>query len=146
MSYTLQIKNGDYVRSLSTGLYKKVTGKAKTEQDCKMTLSTDVRDIGGIGCGLDSAVGLDQNNPSAATLNVPVMLDFQLLVRNGLERLRRAQRTYQFSQRTAEELIYDFSPVQFWPDLADGRIIRWKLEIITVSGAANFPVSGSLRS
>jgi len=68
-----------------------------------------------------------------------------MLVRGGIEKLRRFQRKYLFSQRTAKELVYDFSPVEFWPDLSDLRIIRWKVDITTVDRSSNFSINGRIK-
>ena len=143
MMYTFKVVDGDVTRNPATGLYTTITDKAKVEQDVKMCLSTDIRRIIKIGCGLDEAIGRDAKDPTSSVSFNPVMLEFQILVQNGLERLRRAQRSFHFSQRSAKELIYAVSPVQSWPDLQDVRIIRWKVDIETVDGT--FPVSGRLR-
>jgi len=146
MSWTHKIVDGDLVRNRATGRYTQVTGQPKVEQDVVNTMSTNVRKSNGLGAGLDAAVGEDQKDPVSAYSFVPLLFDFQTLVSSGMERLRRAQRAKQFSQRTAAELIYDFSPVQLWPDLADTRNIRWKLNVNTVDGRASFAKSGTFRS
>ena len=134
MTWTFEIKNGDMVRDPTTGSYKQLEKEAKAEQDIKMTLSTDIRDIIITGTGLDQAVGMDTSNPVDAMSAQPVLFDFQMLVHNGLERLRRTQRRYLFSRRTPYELINDFTPVQLWPDRGDYRIIKWNVDVFTVAG------------
>ena len=143
MTYTYEISNGDLVRNQATGVYNRIQRKDKVWQDVEMTLSTDVRTGSRIGCGLDAAVGKDQFSASASYSPTPVMFEFQTLIASGLERLRRAQRQYQFSQRTADELIYDFSPVQMWQDLSDMRTIRWKVNVNTVDSRGSFSMNGS---
>jgi len=146
MAWTHKIENGDLVRNRATGQYARLEGKAKVEQDVVNTMSTNVRRSTGLGAGLDEAVGEDQKDPVSAYSFVPLLFDFQTLVSSGMERLRRAQRAKQFSQRTATELIYDFSPVQLWPDLEDTRNVRWKINVNTVDGRASFTKSGTFRS
>jgi len=144
MSKTLKIVNGDCVRSNSLDSYVMIEEKQKIEQDIKNILSTDIRK-NGLGSGLNDAVGKDSKNTSNAYSFTPVMFDFQMLVRGGIEKLRRFQRKYLFSQRTAKELVYDFSPVEFWPDLSDLRIIRWKVDITTVDRSSNFSINGRIK-
>ncbi len=146
MSKTLKVTEGDVVRNVSTGQYTMIEEKAKIEQDVKMNLSTNIRRIINIGCSLDEAVGEDQNEPASAFSFAPVMFDFQMLVRGGMERLRRAQRTYLFSQRTATELIYEFTPVDFRQDIDDPRVVRWKMEVKTVNGIGNFALTGKFKN
>jgi hypothetical protein len=141
-----KIADGDVVRNRATGQYTQVTRKDKVEQDVVNTLSTNVRSSNGLGSGLDAAVGDDQKDPISSYSFVPLLFDFQTLVSSGMERLRRAQRTKQFSQRTSDELIYEISPVQLWPDLQDTRNVRWKLDVTTVDGRASFEKSGTFRS
>ena len=144
MTRTLKIVNGDVVRSNSLDSYVMIDEKQKLEQDVKNALSTDIRK-NGFGSGLNEAIGKDIKNTSNAYSFTPVMFDFQMLVRGGLEKLRRFQRKHLFSQRTAKELIHDFSPVEFWPDLKDIRIIRWKVKITSLDRASNFSVSGKIK-
>jgi len=146
MTWTHKIVDGDVARNRATGRYVQVTRKAKVEQDVVCTLSTNVRVSNGQGCGVDAAVGEDQKDPISAYSFIPLLFDFQTLISGGMERLRRAQRSKQFSQRTADELIYEFSPVQLWPDLQDTRNIRWKINVNTVDGRASFAKSGKFRS
>jgi len=144
MSKTLKITNGDCVRSNSLDSYVMIDEKRKIEQDIKNVLSTDIRK-NGLGSSLNSSIGKDSKNASNAYSFTPVMFDFQMLVRGGIEKLRRFQRKHLFSQRTAKELIHDFSPVEFWPDLKDTRIIRWKVSITTVDRSSNFSVNGRIK-
>lgn len=144
MSKTLKIVNGDCVRSNSLDPYVMIEDKQKLEQNIKNVLSTNIRK-NGLGSGLNDAIGKDSKNTTSAYSFTPVMFDFQMLVRGSLEKLRRFQRKYLFSQRTAKELIHDFSPVEFWPDLGDIRIIRWKINITTVDRSSNFSINGRIK-
>ena len=144
MSWTFSIENGDLVRNPATGRYDELSDKYKLDQDVRMVLSTDTRDSTGVGCGLDDVIGKDVADPVSAYLSAPIMFHFQMLVRNGLERLRRAQRTSQYSQRTAAELIYDFSPVSITLDKKDPRNVLWTVYIYTVDSQSSFALSGTV--
>lgn len=146
MTTTFKIYGGDVVRNTASGLYSTLSNKDKLNQDVRTMLATNIRTVSDQGCGLDMAVGKDQKNPVSSHVSTPVMFEFQLLVRSGLERLRRAQRRYMFSQRTTSELIYDFSPVQVWLDQHDPRTVRWKVDIKTIDGRSSFSVGGKFRS
>ena len=142
MTYGLKIENGDIVRTAYNSGYLYVTDSDKVKQDAAMILTSDTRTSTGLGCQLTEMVGSDSNNMYSTYSNAPVMFTFQARVRTGLERLKQAQRRFQFSQRTAQELIHEIAPVRIWPDRGDPRNFHWTVDILTVDGRANFTMNG----
>lgn len=145
MSQTWKIVNGDIVRYYTNTGYVFVEDTDKIKQDVQMVLTTDERSTTGLGCGLDGAIGDTVENPSSVYMQAPVAFEFQNRVRVGMNRLRSAQRTYQFSQRTPKELLYDAGSVQIWPDFEDPRNFRWRLDVSTVDSRSSFQVNGSTK-
>lgn len=145
MSKTWKIVNGDIVRYYTNIGYTFIENTDKIKQDVQMVLTTDERTTTGLGCGLDGAIGSDLENPSSVYMQAPVAFEFQNRVRVGMNRLRSAQRAYQFSQRGPKELLYDAGSVQIWPDFNDPRDFRWRLDVTTVDSRAAFQVNGSTK-
>lgn len=145
MTKTWKITNGDIVRLPGNTGYYTVEGREKCRQDVQNSLSTDSRDSTNLGCGLDECIGVDADNPASAFSSAPAAFEFQTRVRAGLNRLKATQKQFQFSERTAQELIYDVGPVQIWPIAEDTRNFRWRVDIMTIDGRANFTVNGSTR-
>jgi hypothetical protein len=145
MSTTWKIVDGDLVRDVSNSAYVNVTDSDKCKQDVQMNLSTDIRNSTGIGCGLDSCIGLDAESPASAFSFAPIAFDFQMKVQTGMNRLIAAQRKYQYGRRTAKELIDSIDAVQIWPIRDDPRNFKWRLGILTVDGRESFSVGGSSR-
>ena len=129
---------------MNTG-YVYVEDLDKLKQDIPMILTTDERASTGLGCSLDEVVGDDRENPSSVYFQAPVAFEFQNRVAIGMNRLRSAQRQYQFSQRTPRELLQDSGAVQIWPDNSDPRNFRWRLDVTTVDSRVSFSVNGSTK-
>jgi len=142
MTSTFLMKNGDFVKNTFNTGYVMVEGRNKVMQDCRMVLSTDIRESTGIGCSLDELIGEDSENPAAPYAMSPIMFKFQMRVNGGLNALRAAQRRYLFSQRGSEELINRISPVEIWPDSEDPRNFRWRVFVTTIEGKSSFYVNG----
>jgi hypothetical protein len=143
MLYTSQIANGDEVRSVTNSGYDLVSGKDKIRQDIHMILTTDIRRTTGLGAQLNDMVGKDTENPALAYTNTPFMFELQMRVKTSMDRLKAAQRRYQFSYRVPAELIHDFSQVQIWPLADDPRNYRWQLDIQTLDGRSS-SIRGSM--
>lgn len=144
MLYTSQIVNGDEVRSVTNSGYELVSGKDKVRQDVGMIFSTNIRTTTGLGSQLEDAIGSDADNPAEAYSITPFMFELQMRVRTSLERLKAAQRRYQFSYRVPAELINDFSQLLVTALQGDPRNYRWQIGIQTVDGKT-IPIKGSLR-
>lgn len=143
MSYGFKIVDGDIVRNHSNTGYARVTGIDKLKQNCKMTITTDIR-ADGVGCGLDKIIGKHVDGEPELAYGTPMMFLFQGRVRDGLSRLRYAQKNYLFSRRTPDEMLSDFSPVQVWA-LEDPRNFRWQVEFFTWGNKNNFALGGTTR-
>ncbi len=135
MLYTSEIVNGDEVRSVTNSGYSLVSGKDKVRQDVSMIFQTDIRTTTGLGSQLDDAIGSDTENPAEAYSNTPFMFELQMRVRTSLERLKAAQRRYQYSYRVPAELIQDFSQVYVTPLQGDPRNYRWQVGVQTIDGS-----------
>lgn len=144
MSKGLKFSNGDIVRNFTNTGYETVEDNEKVKQDVKMALSTDARQSTGIGAGLDSAIGIDTENPAGAYLQFPVAVTFQRKVREGLNNLKKAQRMYLFRQRSDTELIDSFSTVQVIPHFDTPTDYDWRVEIYTVDYVKSFPITGAV--
>lgn len=145
MSRTLKVTDGDVVRLFTNQDYEYVSDNEKVKQDVGMILTTGIRATTGLGCGLDDLIGDDTLEPVAAYAEFPVIFDFQQRVRIGLSRFRAAQRSYQFEQRTPQELIFDFSPVEIWRQAEDQRNYKWKVDVLTEDGKTSFSINGGAR-
>lgn len=145
MSRTLKFKDGDVVRLYTNQDYEYVSGSAKVKQDVGLILTSGIRASTGLGCGLDDLIGDDTLEPVAAYSEFPVIFDFQQRVRVGLSRLRSAQRSYQFEQKTPKELIFDFSSAEIWRQAEDPRNYKWKVDVITEDGKSSFSINGGAR-
>ena len=145
MARTLKFSNGDIVRLYTNQGYEYLSDQAKIKQDVSLMLTSGVRSSTSLGCGLDELIGDDTLEPIAAYSEFPVIFDFQQRVRVGLSRLRSAQRTYQFDQRSPKELIFDFSPVEIWRAAEDPRNYKWKVDVITEDGRTSFSINGGAR-
>jgi len=73
------------------------------------------------------------------------MFQFQMLVKDALDRYRYVQRNFQYSRRTFKELLDDFSPVQIWGDTTDPRVFRWRVDFFSVGNLPNFALGGTTR-
>lgn len=142
MSRTLKFVNGDMVQSDDGFGYAFVSGKDKAVQDVECIITTDVRPTTGLGCGLRAILGEDTMAYSAAYTQYPAVFDFQRSLYNGLNRLKSAQKFYQYDTRTPDELIFDFSPVRVWYSDQDPRNFEWSIDVFTVDGKSNFTVGG----
>jgi hypothetical protein len=142
MAYTLQIENGDITRYTTGSGYYLVSGSTKLKQDVKCILSTDIRPFSGLGCSLDASIGEDVMNRIDAYAYYPAVFNFRMRVQEGLLRLQRAQRLYQFSKRTTDELIDTIRPVQIYPSGNDPRNYNWRVDILSIDKAANFTING----
>ena len=143
MLYTSEIVQGDEVRSVTNSGYSLVSGKDKARQDIGMIFQTDVRSTTGLGSQLGDAIGSDTENPAEAHSSAPFMFELQMRVRTSLERLKAAQRRYQYSYRVPAELIQDFSQIYIAPIQGDPRNYRWQVGVQTVDGKT-FPIKGGL--
>jgi hypothetical protein len=144
MSWTLKVVNGDVVRLFSNNGYEAVSNLPKLKQECRMVLQTGIR-VNGVGAGLNQAVGRSTDGEPGPVGPTPMMLYFQLLVRDALERYRYVQRNYQYSRRTVKELLDDFTPVQVWGDITDPRVFRWRVDFYSVGNLPNFAMGGTTR-
>jgi len=144
-AYTIKVYQGDIVRNHQNTGYELLTGKDKVDQDVRNILTTGFRTTTGLGCSLDDVIGADSNNPTDVYTLIPNSFEFQNRVRIGLSRLRQTQRQYLFSQRDNQELIFDYSPIQFWKDRADPRDFHWRVDILTNDGSQNIEVNGRTR-
>lgn len=142
MSRTLAIENGDVVRSLTKEQYQFIDGKNKARQDVAMILTTDIRNDTGDGCGLDRVIGSKIDRRGFAYMQGSIILNFQMRIQAGLNRFIKSQRSYHYSQRTKDELIQEVGSVQVWKIPDDPRNFRWRVDVITVDGGANFYISG----
>ncbi len=145
MSKTLKISGGDISRVYTNNGYTYVEGGDKVKQDVRMVLTTAVRASNGLGCGLDEVVGMTDADPHENYAQFPIALEFQNRVRVGVTRLQLAQRKYQFSTRSPQELIYDFSPAEVWQEPSDPRSYRWRVDVITEDKNSSFSVAGGSR-
>lgn len=145
MTSTLKIVNNDISRLFNNSGYTYVEGNDKVKQDVKMLFTTDIRPVSGFGTGLDGLVGAVSSDPHEAFAQYPIALEFQTRVRSGLVRMRSLQRKFQFSARTPQELIFDFSAAEVWLEPSDPREYRWRVDIITVDNQGSFSVSGGSR-
>lgn len=143
MSWSFKIVNGDIVRTSANNGYESVTELAKLKQECKMVLTTGIR-TSGIGSGLNTVVGQSTDGDTGSG-SVPLTLQFQLLVRNSLDRYQYVQRNYQFSRRSVKELLDDFSSVQVWTDSTDPRVFRWRVDFYSIGNLPNFALGGTTR-
>jgi len=144
MSWTLKIVNGDAVRKFSNNGYDSVTGLDKLKQECRMVLTTGVR-ASGLGSGLERILGRDVDGEPDLSSTMPVMFQFQLYIRDALNRYRYIQKSFQFSRRSPKELLDDFSPVQVWGDTTDPRVFRWRVDFFSVGNLPNFALGGTTR-
>lgn len=142
MAYTLQIEDGDIIRYGTGSGYYLVSGSDKLKQDVKCILSTDIRPVTGLGCGLRHVIGQDVMNRIDSYAYYPAVFNFRERVQQGLEKLKIAQRSYQFSQRTADELIDSIRPVQIYPSSNDPRNYNWRVDIMSIDKASNFTING----
>lgn len=145
MAKTLKIVDGDIVRNVNNSSYTYLTGREKSSQDVKSTLTTSINPITNLGASLEQVVGLDANNPISQYSTFPPMFAFQTRVEIALRRLKIAQRKYLYAQRTTDELINDFTDVQIWAVRNDPRMFGWRVGITTVRGEASFQITGSSR-
>ena len=143
MARTLRFVNGDVVRSDDGVGYSFVEGKEKAKQDVSCIITSDVRNSNGLGCGLSKLVGSETMAYATAYTQYPVVFDFQRSLYNGLNRLKSAQKYYQYDTRTPDELIFDFSPVRVYYSDQDPRTFEWNMDVFTVDGKSNFPVGGT---
>jgi hypothetical protein len=145
MLYSSRIVNGDEVRAYNGNGYELVSGKNKLKQDVNMVFNTDVRETTGLGSKLADTVGVDAANPAVMFSPTPFMFEFQMRIKSALDRLKRAQRKFQFVYRVPKELIDDFTPVQIWPIKDDPRNYRWEVNLQTVDGVTTVPFRGKVR-
>jgi hypothetical protein len=143
MSWTFKIVDGDFVRDQSgrTG-YEEVSGRGKLVQECKMILSTDIR-ADGVGSSLRKIVGKSSRGGDEIGQGVPLMFEFQLMVRNSIERYRNKQRNTLFSRRLMSELLDDFSPTYVAPDPDDARKFKWRVDFFTMNTFQDFSLGGT---
>jgi hypothetical protein len=144
MSWTLKVVNGDVVRKFSNNGYDRVTDLDKLKQECRMILTTDIRPSG-LGASLRQAVGRSTDGEPSPVGSTPLMFQFQMLVKDALDRYRYVQRNFQYSRRTFKELLDDFSPVQIWGDTTDPRVFRWRVDFFSVGNLPNFALGGTTR-
>lgn len=144
MSWTFKVENGDIVRSRTQGGngYEILTGRDKLLQECKMILSTDIRK-NGIGSSLRKVIGKSNMGGEQVGQDAPLMFEFQLLVRNSINRYRQVQRQTLFSRRLFSEMLDDFSPVYVYPDPDDPRKFKWRVDFYTSRGFSNFSLGGT---
>ena len=145
MAKTLKFSKGDMVRLYTNQGYTYVSDNEKVRQDVGLMLTSGIRSTTQLGCGLDDLIGDDTLSPVAAYAEFPVIFDFQQRVRVGLSRLRSAQRAYLFDQRTPDELIFDFSPVEIWRTAEDQRNYKFKVDVLTENGKTSFSINGGAR-
>ena len=142
MSWTFKIVNGDLVRTQGGHGYEIVTGKDKLKQDCKMVMTTDIRGDG-VGAALGRVIGRSPSNEEEIGQGIPMLFEFQMMVRGAITRFRNRQRAVQFSRRTPKEILDDFSPVYVSPDLEDPRKFKWRVDFFSMGGLANFSLGGT---
>ena len=142
MSWTLKIVNGDIVRTQGGIGYEIVEGRDKLVQDCKMILSTDIR-ADGIGGSLRKVIGKTTDGGAEIGYGVPLMFEFQMMVRGAIMRYRNRQRSVQFNRRSFDELLNDYSPVYVYPDTDDPRKFKWRVDFFTNRGFADFTLGGT---
>ena len=143
MARTLKFINGDVVRSDDGYGYSFISGKDKIRQDVECIITTDIRRSNGLGCSLRSILGKDTMAYTSAYTQYPAVFDFQKNLYNGLNRLKSAQKYYQYSTRTPDELIFDFSPVRVWFSDQDPRQFEWNIDVFTIDGKSNFTLGGT---
>lgn len=137
MMYSPKISNGDEVRLSNNRGYESISGKDKVRQDLAMIFTTDIRDTTGLGGQLDDVIGEDAENPATAYSVTPLMFEFQMRVKSAVDRLKKAQRKYQYSYRVPSELIHDFTEARIWPIIDDPRNYRWEIGIQTMDGVSS---------
>lgn len=142
MCKTLKFVDGDMERLVGNNGYTFIEGKEKLQQDVEMILTSDIRATTGLGCGLDKVIGQDTMSYSSSFTVYPAVFDFQQRVILGLSGLRGAQKSYQYGDRSSEELVYDFSPARVWYDNVDPRNFNWAVEVYSVAGGKTI-VNGS---
>jgi len=145
MTTTLKMYNGDIVRNFSNQGYEQLSDTDKLRQDVAMSLTSDVRPLTGVGCGLDQLIGTDPTNEISQYSMFPIMFEFQTRVRGGLNRLRSNQRSFNFANRTLKELIYDFSAAEVWQTPEDPRSYKFRVDVISEDGSTQFSVGGGAR-
>lgn len=145
MSKTLKIINGDVVRSFTNQGYSYVSETAKARQDIALMLTSSIRTITGLGCGLDDLIGSDPTNEISQYSIFPILFDFQTRIKSGLNRLKSAQRNYSYAYRTPKELIYDFSSAEIWQTPEDPRNYKFRVDVITDDGSTRFSVGGGAK-
>jgi len=143
MCSTLKFVSGDLERLPGNNGYTFVEDKEKLQQDVEMILTTGIRSTTGLGCGLDDVIGKDTMQYSAAYTTFPAVFDFQQRLNAGLSRLRGAQKSYQYGERTDNELIYDFTAARVWYDNEDPRNFSWSVEVYSVGGGKPITINGS---
>ena len=142
MSKTLKIYNGDIVRNFANQGFETLENTDKLRQDVAMSLTTGIRATTGVGCGLDDLIGSDPTQELSQYSLFPILFDFQTRIRSGLNRLKSAQRSYNFTYRTPTELIYDFSAAEVWQTPEDQRTYKFRVDIISDDGSTRFSVGG----
>jgi hypothetical protein len=105
MTRTLQIVNGNVVRSKASGRLVSITDKAKAEQSLKRLLSLDQPS----GAGLDALIGTVPDNEFALSVQG------QQNIRQAFDALVRAQRGNQLAQRTTQERLSTIQRMYFVP-------------------------------
>jgi len=145
MAKTLQVRHGDLVRSGSNSGYSTISDRDKLFQDARENLTTSVNPLTGLGADLDASVGNVGDNPAEAFSYLPPMFEFQRRVTSSLRRLMSAQGRYSFAQRTAGELISDFSGVQVWPISADQRVFKWRVALSTLAKDQSVTIGGRVQ-
>lgn len=136
MTTTLKFSDGDMVRLGSNQNYSYVSGRNKVKQDIESTLTTDIRASTGLGCSLDHVIGEDTMSELSALSMFPAVFDFHTRIQSGMAALKNAQRSYQFTERTSDELIYEIPPANIIPSKNDFRTFTWQLTALTESGAS----------
>ena len=107
-------------------------------------ITTDIRNSTGLGCGLSGLIGSDTMAYTSSYTQFPAIFDFQRNLYDGMNRLKSAQRYYQYDIRTPDELISEVAPVKVWYSDQDPRSYEWNLDVFTVDRSSTFRVGGGL--
>jgi len=129
MTYTFQVKNGDYVLGKATGRPVRLFDKPKASQTMARMLGIEKP----MGAGLDELVGSVPDDPLSFSSDV------QTDIRDAFDRTVSVQAMSQQSERTAaEQLSYIASmfvqPAQFQAGVVSKTGFVLKVDVVTVAG------------
>jgi hypothetical protein len=129
---TYQIANGDIVLNRATGQVSMVSDLVKAKQDVRENILIDIQTDNGFGAGLTEMIGdLPSDEITPGTIN----FNFGYRVQRAFQRMIQLQRSYQFGQRTALELINKILFIRAEPSKTDPTLYRFLIRLQTLAGA-----------